>query len=489
MIYQLLNQSAGVNSNVSPFLQPQDSPTVLNNCVTSYKIGSIVKDVGYSAVGNALQADKSILGLFDFKEAGGTQKMLATVDDATSDDTQLFYKTDAGAWTEITGAETAWANKAGITVSMESFIGYTFFAGYGSTDGYLPVASLIGTTFSTSTNVTDMPKAKQVIKYRDRLYAINCQIGATSYPFRIYRSSVPSAGAITWTVATDFNDVDTGEELVGAGSNWDRLVAFTEDNAYFYDQSSFKLTWATGCSSWRTIKNSGPYMIWGNSDGVWISSGGQPENISGPVIDYFRASNPRLWFSECVDEEYWIYIGNVTVNGLSYSNLALVFNIPTNQWRTREFSHPITSFARKNLSGAKRLYMGSSNGKVYDKGKHTDSTLVKLDDTSAFGSNFELAPTALQTLLITKESDNFVAYADKAVGLKLSWRTLDKNTRAYSEYQPLGELTKYINTFDVNLKDAAILQISGAEYGGNEFWSFFGFEMEVEKHSDILKIK
>lgn len=486
MIYQQLNQLGGLNTNLSPFLQPENSPTVMNGCLVNFKLGALIKDVGYKKVGGALESGKAITGLFDFKEPGGTQKMLATVNDATDDDTQLFYKTDAGAWTEIGAAETAWANFADIDVSMESFIGYSFFGGYGSTDGFLPVGSLTGTTFSTATNVTNMPKGKQVIKYRDRVYVINCQIGATNYPFRAYFSSVPAGGAITWTPASDFIDIDYGEELTGAGALWDRLILFTEDNAYFYDQSQKKHLWATGCSNWRTIQNSGPFMFWANGDGVWMSSGGQPQNIAGPAIDFIRAGNPRNFFGVIVDEEYHLYVGDVTVNGVSYKNCKLVFNIPTSTWRSRELANTMTVFARKNSSGSQKLYQGGTTY-VWEHGKHTDATLLNDDDGVAIHSNFELAPISMSNLSFTKESDNINCLSERALGLKLKWRAVDRNARVLTTWKPLGELTKYVNTFDIDMKDGVLLQVGGAESGKNPYWSFFGYELDVKKHSEILK--
>ncbi|MBU2045131.1 MAG: hypothetical protein KJ712_00195, partial [Bacteroidetes bacterium] len=186
---------------------PQNALYIQDNCITSYKMGAILKRPGYENLGSALQANKSISGLHNFRQSLTVQKALATCDDATSDDTQLFYST-GGAWTEITDAETAWANKAGMNVEFIDFIGYCIMVGWGSTDGFLPPASLTGTTFSTSTQVTSMPSAKYITRYRDKVFIGNCDISGTAYPYRVYYSSVPSAGAISWTTATDFFDVD-----------------------------------------------------------------------------------------------------------------------------------------------------------------------------------------------------------------------------------------------------------------------------------------
>lgn len=485
MIVQFLNQLGGPNIAVSPFLQPPNSPTVLDGCNISYKLGAILKDTGYSAVGSALQSNKSILGLFNFRQTASTQKMLATVNDSTDDDTQLFYST-GGNWTEIADAETAWANYANMAVEMESFIGYCFFVGYGATDGFLPVASLTGTTFSTSTNVTSMPQAKYITRYRDRLYIFNCKYSGTEYNYRCYYSSVPSAGAITWTPASDFIDVDYSEAGTGIAEAWDRLLLFTEISTTMYDQSFKKKVWDVGGYQ-RTIQKHGSYLYFANSDGVWVSTGGIPENISGNMIDFFRKGDPSTWLSALAEEEYHIYIGTVVVGGKTYTNTLLTFNIPTQTWRWRQLGNAMTSLTRYISSGRQSLWMGSSNGKVYKKGKYTDDTLVSDDDGSPIKARFELAPFYIGNLSFESKMAKLTAFADRAQGLKLKARVLDKNAKALTPYKSLGELNKYVNHFEVNIDDGVLLQVQGVEYGDKPYFSFYGLEIDTKVISEIIK--
>lgn len=491
----LLNFTKGANPAVSPFLADPTELIVLNGANVSYKLGAILKDPGYVRVGAQIEDNKNITGLFDFRQDAATQKILATVDDATSDDTQLFYKTEAGAWTEIGAAETAWANFAGINVEMESFIGYCFFVGYGSTDGFLPVGSVTGTTFSTSTNVTNMPKAKFVKRYRDRLYVSNCQISSTNYPFRTYFSSIPSAGAITWTQATDFFDVDYSEDITGVGIAFDKYILFTKFRSYFYDQASRKQVWDVGCSNHRTIQEHSAYLIWCDKDGVWMSTGGQPQNISGNVIDFVRNGNPNNFFSALVDEEYHLYVGNVTVDGVTYANTLLTYNIPTNSWRWRELGSTMKILARylHSTNGA-RLYMGDDDGNVWDKGKYTDSTLISADKVITgssvgvpIGCNIEFAPLTFGEYQTVKDINNLIFYAEKAQGVKVKARVIDRNTRALTPYLPIGELTQYINNFQVEVEKGEILQISISENSLNPYFSFYGFVLDVQRDSDSIR--
>jgi len=485
MIVQNFQNLGGANANISPLIQPQNSPVVLNGWNDGHKLGALTKDPGYSRVSTVIEAGKDITGLFNFRQTGA-EKMLATVNDATDDDTQLFYKAAAGAWTEIAAAETAWANKANINVEMLAFLNYCFFVGYGATDGYLPVASLTGTTFSTSTNVTDMPQGKFILRYRDKMFVLHCHISGTTYPFRTYFSSVPAAGAITWTPASDFLDVDYSEEITGGGVNWDRLVLFTDTNAYMYDESQFKLVWAIGCSNHRTICNQGPYMAWCDSNGVWISTGGQPQNISGPLIDFIRNGSPRDFFATIVDEEYRLYIGTVTVDGVTYSNCELRFDLARSTTRWREYYDNMTIYATYNDSGKIRQYMGTDTGYVYNKAKYTDTTLISSDqyvDANNVGypiaANFELAPFFLGSLDKKAFIKKMVAYSERAQGLNLYIRTIDRNLRVLTKWKPVGQLKDFVNVFDVDLKEGVMLQVSGSENSKNPYASFYGYELEI----------
>ena len=334
-----------------------------------------------------------------------------------------------------------------------------------------------------------MPKAKYIRRYRDRLYVANCQIGATNYPYRVYFSSVPSAGAITWTQATDLFDVDYSDEITGLAENWDRLVVFTEYKAYFYDQAQRKKVWDYGCSSHRTIKNSGPYMIWANYDGVWLSTGGQPQNIAGEIMSFIKAGSPRTWFAEIIDEEYWLFLGSVTVDGVSYANCCKIYNIPLNAWRTREFGDPIKTFARYNSSGKQYLWAGDNDGKVYQKGKYSDASLISSDNTAAIPSNFELAPIHLQSIDKLKALKAIIAYADRSQGLNLQARVIDRNARVLLPYLPLGQLKSFVNSFDVNIPEGVFIQIAGSESSTLPYWSFYGFALDVELASRVLKSK
>jgi hypothetical protein len=493
MIIQQLQQLAGLNSAVSPFLQPENSPTILNGVNHTYKLGALMKDTGYSRVGDISSAAKAITGLYNFKQSSVTQKILRTKNSDDGANLVLQYN-NGGTWTAI-NTGTTWNLFEDAKVEFETFLGHCFFVGYDSTDSvFLPVGSLNNTTFSTTANVTGMPTGKFIKRYRSRLYVANCNVSGNLYPYRVYISDVPSAGALTWVEAatTGFLDVDYGSYITGIGMNWDKLVVFTDEGMWHYNQSEWKQVYDTPCTNHRTIKNYGEYMIWVNTDGVFYSTGGSPKNIAGPIMDYIRTSNPYNYFAEIVDEEYYLYMGSCTVDGVAYSNCVAIFNFPTSSWRVRELTNAMSVFAKYASGTDMRLYMGSTVGEVYNKAKYTDATLISTDAyiTAGTGSpihaQFELAPMYMSAVSVAKMAKNLTAIADRAQGLTLFARVLDKNTRVLTPYKEIGKLTQFINSFSVDVNKGVFLQIMGAEYSSNPYFSFYGLELEVEKHSEIL---
>lgn len=487
------NFTDGANPALSPFLLPATSLASLINCNIHRNIGSITKELGYSRVENQLRVGKNINSVYDFRSAASTQRTLATLNNAADTATELYTRT-TGAWSEITAAESSWI-LANVEVDFETFVGFAFAVGYSETaNDFIISASIDSTgTFSIATNVTSMPRAKYIRRYRDRLYIANCKVGGTIYPFRVYFSTIPSAGTITWQ-SVDFIDVDFADEITGIEVNFDRLFIFTETNTYFYDQTQLKLAWDIGCPSHRTLATTSVNLVWANQYGAWVSvQGGFPQNIGGPIIDYLRASSaPEDWFAEMVEEEYWLYIGTITVDGETYENACWIWNFQTSSWRLRLFPSPIKSFARVLSSNQFRMFMGDADGQIWNYSKYTDTTPIYADKyinsySSAIPipSRFELAAFKLETYDQTIYIDEVITYANRASNLNIMARVIDKNTRQLTDYRTLGSITKYQQDFRGKQVQGTLIQLKGTEVSKNPPWEFYGCEVNLTKSSDL----
>lgn len=470
-------------TELSHFLASDNQLVVCNGSNNAYKKGTIIKDLGYSKVQSTLEAGKAITGLHNFRQSSIVQKMLATVNNAAGTNLQLFYR-DTGAWTNIVVGAT-WDTYEDSLVEMEDFIGYCFFVGYDSTDNvFLPVASLTGTTFSTVTNVTNMAQGKYIRRYRDRLYVANCFFGGTAYPFRIYFSSVPVAGAITWTPASDLIDVDFSEQITGISQNWDRLVIFTEFAAYLYDQENIKKSWEIGCINHRSIQTYEGYMFWASKDNIWASTSGRPQAIANDIKELILQANPTVFRSAVVDREYSIYLGATQANGIAYTHCLATYSIELGMWRWRELYDDIATLARYTNNSEDFLYLGTTTGDVMVKSKYTDTTQVFTDNTRPIVAHWRTRAFDLGNPSVIKAVTKIVTYSEVANGLHLSYRIFDKNRETLTEFAPIGQLENTIQEFNLNA-DGFFIQFEGREFGGNAPWKFNGLSIQFNEETSL----
>jgi len=480
---QLNNFLTPPSTELSPFLLADNQLCIANGINLSYKLGTIIKDLGYSKVGSTLEANKPLTGLYHFRQSPSVNKVLATINNSAGTDLVLQYN-NAGTWTAI-DTSTTWNAFEDAKVEMESFIGYCFFVGYDSTDGvFLPVGTLTGTTFSTSTNCTSMPQGKFVKRYRDRIYVANCYYSAAAYPYRVFYSSVPSAGAITWTPDSDFFDVDFSEQITGIGENWDRLVVFTDFSAYFYDQSSKKKTFDIGCANHRTIKNFSSYLIWANKDNIWVSTGGQPQAIGNDIKELIRNSTLSNWTSEIIDDEYCIYLGNTEANGLSYANCLATYSFSTGMWRWRELYNDIKILAKYTDGVDDFLYMGSSDGMVHVKSKYTDTTPVYTDNTKPIVAHFRTKAFDFGDPSVMKTINKIVSYCNSGQGVMIRFRVWNKNNEVASKWQDIGQLVSVINTYDKSIT-GNMIQLEGKEFSTRQAFEFYGLTLQLGQDSKL----
>lgn len=477
------------NAAVSPFLADEGSVQTLCGWNNVEKLGALLKELGYDREGDVLQAGKKITGLYDFTQQPGTQKLMATVND--SGDTALNLKyNNAGTWTAIVGATTAWSGKQNAKVDFETFLSYLFMVGYDPTTGFISSRSMNGVTLGT-TNLTNAPDAKFIVRYRSRLYMINCFYGATHYPYRVRISPLPSSGALgDWDYTDNFFDVDYGEELTGGAANWDILILFTKRKAYRYDQTQLKELWRVGCSNHRTIKSFNDFLFFADRNGIWVSqNGGRPVNVAGKILPLIKSADSDNFFSEIIDEEYHMYIGDASINGKSYTNTEVIFNIPTSTIRWRELGSPIAVYETYDNAGEDRLYMGgNADGSVWERSKYTDEQSAQVYSDGKVGSTEGVEINALMETSQDPLSDpkkkkrltSITTFSERAGGMYLMMRGIDDNVDALNEYNSVGEIDKLIKTFTPPNDEFNILQLAVQDKSSLPYTSLFGIMIDYE---------
>jgi len=463
------------STELSDFLAGDNQLVICNGVNPCFQLGQLRKDLGYTAL-HVSVGSKQVRSLFDFRQSSSVQKVLFTLNSSDNLNTELWYWSGSDMY-QITTA--AWATYNGQAVNMAPFLGYCFFVGSDASGNFLPVASLTGTTFSTSTNVTSMAQGKFITRYRDRLYVANCKAGGSTYPYRVYFSSVPTAGAITWTQATDFFDVDFSEEITGMGVAFDRLVIFTEYNAYVYDQlSRLQQNWP-GCVNNKSIQSSESYLFYANTDGVWCSTGGRPQCISTDINQLIRNSTKSRWSSALVDRTYTLFLGDTSANGVSYDNLSVNYDIPTGMWWWREYrgtNNTNLLLCNVKRSGNDYLYLADGNGVVHVKSKYGDTSPVYTDNSVAISAWFRTKAFDFGDPSVEKRITKILAYAIDGSNIELRFRVLDKNQEALMPFKPIGTVKEMVNIFDRQI-NGNFIQIEGKEYSKNKYFKFLGLSL------------
>jgi hypothetical protein len=130
--------------------------------------------------------------------------------------------------------------------------------------------------------------------------------------------------------------------------------------------------------------------------------------------------------------------------------------------------------------------MGTDKGKIYNKSKHTDSTIITSDDDLPIYSSFELAPFLTRPDK-KKRAVEMVSFARQGNGLRMFLRKKDDKSDLLTDYEFLGELTKYENAFSTFSTSGSILELKGEEVGSNEPWEYYGTSIGLKLDGNPTK--
>jgi len=463
----------------------------LNGASISDKLGAIIKDTGFSKVGATAEANKTITGLHNFRQSETVQKLLVAINN--SGDTAMTLKYLNGAvWTDVSLGAT-WNGFEDCKTEFLSFDEYCFIVGYDSNDNvFLPVGTLKDTTFSTSAKCTNMPKAKYIERYYSGVFVANVEVGSTRHSNRVYYGLWDDVTSdIVWNTTEgtgNYFTCDYSEAITGIKSNWNTLIIFDSFSAHAVNNIGTQTVirrkiWKVGCQNNRTIQNFSTYMFFGNVDGIYLSQGGsEPINISYDITELVRNSDVTKWTSAIVDEEYVLYLGDTSANGVGYENLVVIYNIKTLSWRWREvlrFEPSILSI-NKESDGRIYLYSGSVSGEVFKKPKKSsnifdDDTYPIIADIETFAFDFGLPQ-------VDKKINKITVYSENGMNVEVFARVINTNTVVLDEvnipYEYIGTLDKMVNEFNTDLR-GRFFQLAFREISRNKPFSIQSITFEV----------
>jgi len=283
-------------------------------------------------------------------------------------------------------------------------------------------------------------KFKYICIWEDRIYVLNDNT-TNKKPSRISWSSLPISGnplTVTWAYngttdagkdAADINP-DDNDEITWGEPFGKRLLIFKTKGLYnwTFGQVEPDKIIDVGTPQGRTVKQTQGLCFFANEEGVYSYNGeSQPILISKKVQPFIDAISDFTSLRAEVDSDHYkLYIGDVTVDGKTYSNTMLVYCLSVNGWHIETYPFEIKSMARfqKKTLGTTEIYdsiyVGDDDGFVYRLGTGTSDYLGTVAQPIA-------------GRIITKEYPlyNFPSYSDlnnldflaqQATGAKVNYR-------------------------------------------------------------------
>lgn len=327
-------------------------------------IGSAILRKGTTRLGSALSGN--LLGLhYHVDTVAGTKSQFIAVNGTTA------YYLSSGSFA---------AKRTGLTASSKArftdFLNYAFMV-----NGTEATAIWDGdplTSFLTTGNASGAPTGKYVENFRSRVWIA----GNTTYPDRLYYSSVPSA--VTTPVITWSTDVATGQWIDISPSDGDNITAlqrfrnlmivFKTNRLYrVFDigQTDPDPYYAVGTSSQESVIESKVGVFFHHASGFYLYDvGNAVKEISRPIWDIVRAipsssyTSIAGWLEADGDHVCWS-IGTVTVNGVSYANHVVRYTISTQVWTHYQYPTQILCAVRRQpfyTDGSSQFAVTGDNG-------------------------------------------------------------------------------------------------------------------------------
>jgi hypothetical protein len=333
------NFSGGMNRKTSPLIIKDEECELLVNFHLD-KVGALTKRKGYTQFASQPAAGKTINGLYQYKG--------------------VIYYNNSGTWTAAKSDDTA-----GKKTFFVSFIDYVL-----RTNGADVVGSSADGVSWGTTNCPTVITPKYCAVFQDRIYVAN---GVSSNRSRFWFSSLPSGGAVTWTTADDWVDVnpDDGDQITALENNGNRLLIFKNRALYrwTYGQVEPDRLIGVGTSAQACVKTNLDVGItfFANQQGVYAYAGGRPKLLSRKIQDIIDAvSDWTEVYAEVDEDHYYLSVGDITLEGRTYSNVVLNYHISLDAWSMYSMASPVKMMARLiETAPVQNVYFGSTDGKTY----------------------------------------------------------------------------------------------------------------------------
>ena len=348
--------SGGLQTFTSPLLL-KESETPLCFNVDVRQPGILQKSGGYEQLGSGSGTGNN-RGVFAWNKEDGDSELYQVYEDE-------LRKWDGSAWGEVatgfgsTGSDAVeWAvhfvnTGTGVGSGADTFVERLYIS-QGLDQGTVKYTNGVNMG-----QVADI-YAKHLAEYKGRLYAGNVKQGSNTHQTRVIYTDVSG---------DDFPDGnffdDMGEPITALREFSGALFVFTENKVAYYD--TYKLTPVNttgGTPNSNTVQISENRLLWYNRGGVQMFAGGTESiTISRPVSKWLEQITNAREVTGGLDTEgrYCLYIGDVTVDGTSYTNVVLRYDVLINAWDLLK-DRPFKYWTRNKAGGVYELYVTNPDG-------------------------------------------------------------------------------------------------------------------------------
>lgn len=463
---------------VSDSLLPKNAVRKAINCVFDNPRGSVTGRLGSAAVGNNIGSAVKGIGYFRDAGSGTNHQLLAT------DNGGITYYLNGSTFTSTLSGDTA-AKKTYFVTFLDTI------ARLNGTDAIKSWDGNPASAWATSGGALDVGNWPSATKYAEVFNSRVYTSGQTSAPDTLYYSSIPSGNAISWTsgngsLLVNPNDGESG--ITGIKTNGTVLLIFKRNSLYRWDgQATFAnkvISIGTPSTDSLALHDSGWMYFFGTGKstvGAFRTTGSYPQKISTGIERWFEAIPASAYenvASFVDDDHYYLSVGSITVDGVTYSNAWFVYTISLQAWHIENRAHSLTVFSNyTNTSSTQFTVGGDSAGNVHQINSGT------LDLTTPIAAECEFSPISLTTRGRTKRfsSSNVVAYASQFQGVKFFVKT-DKHN-----FESLGQMSSESHRFN-----GRSLMFNGKQFfpkitvsDSALAWQFDGFEISNVTDEDI----